>query len=285
MRKEQEMFDLILGFAKADERVRAVLINGSRANPAARRDIFQDYDISYFVNETESFVRDLSWLDIFGERLIMQMPWTFSTETEKYINFLMQFMDGTRIDLSLELDAGVKPDSDGLNIVLLDKDGIFENIAPPSDSVYHINEPTAQRFFEVCNEFFWVSCYAAKGLWRNEPTYALEIRDHYMREALDEMSGWYIGITRGFEHSIGKAGKNLGFLLPREIWREYLGTYSGAETADIWQSLFKMVELFKSFARVVAENFGFTCDADKWEKVGGFLRDVEKLPQDATDIR
>ncbi|WP_431602538.1 aminoglycoside 6-adenylyltransferase [Ruminiclostridium papyrosolvens] len=33
MRTEQEMFDLILDVAKADERIRAVYMNGSRANP------------------------------------------------------------------------------------------------------------------------------------------------------------------------------------------------------------------------------------------------------------
>ena len=33
MRSEQEMLDLILNFAKNDENIRAVLLNGSRANP------------------------------------------------------------------------------------------------------------------------------------------------------------------------------------------------------------------------------------------------------------
>ena len=43
MRSEQEMFDLILGIAKADPRVKAVYMNGSRTNPNADKDIFQDY--------------------------------------------------------------------------------------------------------------------------------------------------------------------------------------------------------------------------------------------------
>jgi aminoglycoside 6-adenylyltransferase len=45
MRTEQEMFDLILNIAKKDERIRAVFMNGSRTNPNAVKDIFQDYDI------------------------------------------------------------------------------------------------------------------------------------------------------------------------------------------------------------------------------------------------
>ena len=40
MRSEQEMFDLILQTAREDDRIRAVIMNGSRANPSAPRDIF-----------------------------------------------------------------------------------------------------------------------------------------------------------------------------------------------------------------------------------------------------
>ncbi len=39
MRTENKMFDLILNIAKVDERVRAVYMNGSRANPNVKKDI------------------------------------------------------------------------------------------------------------------------------------------------------------------------------------------------------------------------------------------------------
>ncbi len=46
------MFDLILDTARADERIRAVILNGSRANPNAPRDPFQDFDIVYLVTDS-----------------------------------------------------------------------------------------------------------------------------------------------------------------------------------------------------------------------------------------
>ena len=36
MRSEQDIFSLVLGFANRDENIRAVVINGSRANPVVR---------------------------------------------------------------------------------------------------------------------------------------------------------------------------------------------------------------------------------------------------------
>ena len=49
------MLALILGFAQADDRIRVVVMNGSRVNPNVEKDIFQDYDIRYFVTEVEPF--------------------------------------------------------------------------------------------------------------------------------------------------------------------------------------------------------------------------------------
>ena len=49
MRSEQEMYELIIGTARADERIRAVYLNGSRTDKNAPKDIFQDYDIVYAV--------------------------------------------------------------------------------------------------------------------------------------------------------------------------------------------------------------------------------------------
>lgn len=55
MRTEQEMFDLLLTTAQYDERIRAVYLNGSRANPHVAKDMFQDFDMVYVVTETASF--------------------------------------------------------------------------------------------------------------------------------------------------------------------------------------------------------------------------------------
>ena len=71
-RTEQQMMDLILGVAERDERVRAVWINGSRANPNAPRDQYQDFDIVYAVTDMQSMIDEPGWIDIFGERVIMQ---------------------------------------------------------------------------------------------------------------------------------------------------------------------------------------------------------------------
>lgn len=130
MRSEDQMMELVLEVARRDERVRAVTLEGSRTNPNVPRDIFQDYDISYHVTEMDSFLKNPGWVDVFGERVIMQTPEDmamFPPELGNRFSYLMLFTDGNRIDMTLipieEKEAYCQEDK--LLKVLLDKDGTF----------------------------------------------------------------------------------------------------------------------------------------------------------------
>jgi predicted nucleotidyltransferase len=103
MRSEQEMLDLILTYARDHDDVRAVVMNGSRVNPNARKDPLQDYDIVYYVRDVEPFRRNMDVVLYFGEIMILQLPEDMSdppAEGDGHYSYLMQFMDGNRIDLS-----------------------------------------------------------------------------------------------------------------------------------------------------------------------------------------
>ena len=147
-------------------------MNGSRANPELRPGIFfQDYDIVYVVEETASFRAQPGWVDVFGERLVMQTPDEMDhaagqpTDLARCYGYLMQFADGNRIDLRLmTLPRALEEcQSDSQTIVLLDKDGILPPLPLPSDTAYHIRRPDQTAFAGCCNEFWWTLPYVAKG--------------------------------------------------------------------------------------------------------------------------
>lgn len=48
-RTPETMFALILSVAEADKRIRAVFLNGSRANPKIPRDDYQGFDVVFVV--------------------------------------------------------------------------------------------------------------------------------------------------------------------------------------------------------------------------------------------
>jgi len=288
MRTETEILDLILSLARADDNVRAVLMNGSRVNPNAKKDLFQDFDIVYFVEDVAPYKADKSFPRRFGELMILQTPEDMNdppAENDGHYSFLMQFMDGPRIDLSLcPLEQINERISDSLSIVLLDKDNLIPPLPPPSERDYLPQRPTAKQFDDCCNEFWWVSAYVAKGLWRDELIYAKYMLDVIVREQHLKMLIWYFGIQTDFQKSPGKLGKNLKQTLAPELWAQLEATYADAESAHIWDSLFTMTSLFRDLGRAVADRFNFHYPEQDDKNVTEYLHRIRRLPKDARKI-
>jgi aminoglycoside 6-adenylyltransferase len=288
MRSEQEMLDLILTYARDHDEVRAVVMNGSRVNPNAKKDPFQDYDIVYYVRSVEPFRRNIDVVQYFGEIMILQLPEDMSdppSEGDGHYTYLMQFMDGNRIDLSFyalnQTDVTLK---DSLSLVLLDKDNLLGELPPPSDVGYLPLPPTSKSFDDCCNEFWWLNPYVAKGLWRDELILAKYMFDTHMREQLLKMLGWYVGVQTGFQTSPGKLGKYLKGQLADELWKLLERTYADAQLDHSWEALLSMDDLFRRIATVVAEHFGFNYPAQDDARVSAFVRHIRSLPRDATEI-
>ncbi|CBJ13598.1 aminoglycoside 6-adenylyltransferase [Legionella longbeachae] len=277
-RDEKTMLNLIVQAAKNDKRIRAVIMNGSRASPSAKKDIFQDYDIVYLVTDVEPFVDDKNWVRQFGELLIMQMPeemdGNWPRSKDKYV-YLMQFKDWNRIDLTLlHINRLKTMPRDSQSILLLDKDQLIESF-DPSDNDYLPKPPAAKDYFDCCNEFLWVSTYVAKGLWRKQITYTKHVSEQVVKEELIRMLTWYIGIQTGFNKSLGVYGKYIENYLEPKVWQTFLQTYVDADFKNMWASLFKMCELFYDLAIKVSHYFGFPFNGDEFENVMAYLHEVK----------
>jgi aminoglycoside 6-adenylyltransferase len=288
MRSEQEMLDLILKVAELDDNIRAVIMQGSRVNPHAKKDPFQDFDIVYFVGDVEPYRRNWAFIHQFGELMILQTPEDMvdpPPENNGHYTYLMQFLDGNRIDLSFcSLETIHANITDSLTVVLLDKDHLIPELAPSSDRDYLPQRPSSKLYDDCCNEFWWVSVYVAKGLWRDELTYAKHIQDVYVREQLMKMLVWYFGVQTGFQKSPGKMGKYLKECLDPELWVLLQSTYADWEPEHIWDSLFAMCVLFRQTAHDVAEHFGFNYPEQDDRNVTRYLEHIRRLPQNAETI-
>lgn len=277
-RDEKTMLHLIVNIAKNDARVRSVIMNGSRASPSAKKDIFQDYDIVYLVTDVEPFVDDKNWVNQFGELLIMQMPDEIDENWPKSkikFVYLMQFKDWNRIDLTLlHINQLKTMPRDSQSILLLDKDKLIEPFASPTDNDYLPKPPTAKDFFDCCNEFLWVSTYVAKGLWRKQITYTKYASEQVVKDQLIRMLIWYIGTQTDFRRTMGCYGKYIEKYLEPNIWQEFLKTYVDADYKNMWTALFKMSELFYDLAIKVSNYFGFSFNQEEFENVVAYLREV-----------
>ncbi|MBX0352466.1 aminoglycoside 6-adenylyltransferase [Bacillus toyonensis] len=289
MRTEKEMLDLIINTAKEDERIRAVIMNGSRVNPNVKRDCFQDYDIMYVVKDMQSFTSNHNWIHRFGEIMIVQMPEEMSllpADEDGKFPYLMQFMDGNRIDLTLVPVELIKKfvGKDSLSKLLLDKDNCLEEFPPASDKDYLVKKPTEKEFLDCCNEFWWCSTNVGKGLWREELTYAKGMLEGPMRDMLVVMLEWHIGMKTKFTANAGKFGKYFEQYVEKDVWEQFKRTFSNAEYENIWDSFFIMGNLFRKVANEIANTYEYQYPQDDDDKVTSYLKHVRKLPKDSKVI-
>lgn len=291
-RSDSQMMELILNVASGDSRILAVLQDGSRSNPNVTADIFQDFDIIYVVEDPEPFLRDYSWVDVFGERMIMQLPedmelYPPSPELAGAFSYLMLFTDGNRIDLVMvPLQSLHHFTADSLCKVLLDKSGIFNASPLPSasDASYQVHKPSARSFTDCCNEFWFTSGSMGKALWRGEVIYGQELLNQVIRGALLQMLDWHIGCRHGFRVNPGKSGKFYQRYLEPELYEKLLATYPLASLPHIWDATFAAIELFSYSAKFIASELGYEYPADWDEHLTAHLQHVRKLPADAQKI-
>ncbi|MGN6531743.1 MAG: aminoglycoside 6-adenylyltransferase [Ginsengibacter sp.] len=264
MDRDVKIKKTILDFAKEDDRVRAVILNGSRANPNLPADKYQDFDILFVVREFDTFLLNENWISFMGKPIIRQLPnemllGSDAGEKQASYAYLMIFEDGTRIDLTLFPYEKFRSDFafDSLTFVWLDKDNLFKDIPNSSDSDYYIRKPDEREFIETCNEFWWTATYVAKGLVRQEIVYAKSMLENVVRPMLMKQIEWKIGYENDFSVSVGRSGKFVKQYLDAILYERVLTTYADANIENNWAALKSMMVIFKNLQMQTAENLKF----------------------------
>ena len=261
MRIETEMFDVILQTAKVLQ-VDAVAMSGSRTNPKAPKDEFQDYDVVYLVENFEELISDLSWLDQFGKRVIEQEV----TLGHRRL-YLMLFEDGNRIDLTLCPKDHINEwvDSEAGFTVLVDEKDLFESYSP-SPQRFWISPASKTDFEKACNEFWWVSAYVVKGICRKQVIYATDHLYGICQQELLKVLAWQVARNRGLV-DIGKNYKYLFKYFPIEKEKEFSALLDFSSLDKITQSLFATMQLFHQEAQSLAQKMGFKYEKEVAEKM------------------
>lgn len=269
MRSEQEMMRLILDLAESDSRILAAYLKGSRANPNAPKDRYRDFDLMYVVTETESFIRDTDWMKHFGTVVFKQEQdddygygdrFHIRSGYEESYSWLLLFEDGNRIDVGVELVSVMKKgvNRNRLTVPLLDKAGCLPKLPSPSDEEFYVKQPSEKNYLGCCNNFYWCLCDVAKGIMRDELPFAMTTYHTLVREMLELMLGWYVGIHTSFAVSCGKLNKYFKTYLPSAVYEEYVRTYTDGDYTHFWAAIDTACRLFRRTAVAVGDAFGFS---------------------------
>ena len=285
MRTEQDMYDLFIEIAEKDERIRAVYLHGSRANPSAVKDKYSDYDIVFVVTEVATFIDDKSWLDNFGEAAFIFEAYRnqnnfFANEindlSRRHV-WSMILVDGCRLDVVIEVVEEAMNHIHIKNkptIILHDKDNCLVETPISQNKGTLIERPSAEKFTACCSGFWWFLNDVAKAIARDQLPYAKELFSTFNRLTLNHMIDWYIGTQNDFSVSPGNGVQCYKNYLPGELYDLYLKTYSDGEKENFWLAIFYACELFNKTAQYVGECFGYAYNKQEEESMMEYLLKV-----------
>jgi aminoglycoside 6-adenylyltransferase len=289
----RDLIPTLIQWATARNSIRAMLLTSTRAISNAPIDVLSDYDVILIVQDIHPFVADRTWLNDFGDILIVY--WDpihpdpiFGIEQCSNVT---QYADGLKIDFTLwpvalfqqimaapalpaELDASYR--------VLLDKDQLTAAIRPPTGRAYVPTLPTLAAYQTLINDFLSDAPYVAKCLWRDELLPAkwcldCDMKHTYLRQLLE----WRTEIDHDWSVPVGSLGKGLKKRLPPDIWAQVEQTYVGARIADNWEALAHTMNLFRRIAIEVGEHLEYAYPHDLHQRVAAYVDQIRQLERPA----
>ncbi|WP_348518528.1 aminoglycoside 6-adenylyltransferase [Campylobacter sp. CCS1377] len=273
MQNQEKILRKIKNFALSCEQIRLATLEGSRVNKKAKKDKYQDYDISFFIklknlrkflnlnkNEAIKKAKLPNFVKEFGKVLFYQAPEGFDFYKgglpKDWVSFLVIFESGVRIDFKFIPLNALKNyyKFEPLSKVLVDKDKRFKKIQ--NDNAFCIKKPTKKEIDEVTNEFYWLYGYLEKALLRKQFILANSLLNS-MRQTLFDMLSFKVGFKFSFEIWLGKENTDILNFLQQKEANFILNSFNTTSLKQIKKVRKKLEILFHKNAKFVAKKSDF----------------------------
>src|SRR6266542_2015028 len=158
--------------------------------------------------------------------------------------------------------------------ILLDKDGVLEEIRKPSFKGFIVEKPNEKAFQENVNEF-WFECYhVAKYLYRND-LWTAKSRDWATKELLRQMLEWQEASKREWNFSPKNCGKEMQTWLNEYDWQNLQYCFGKFDKQDSWQALLNTITLYKKAATEIADNLKYEYNQKLEANISQFIEELK----------
>lgn len=277
MRDRIEALEEILEFARSDENIRAVILQGSLANPVNRIDELSDIDPLFYVKDVSKLSENDEWLNQFGVIISRQYGEFISEDNiSSYIRMVI-YEDGLKIDFGIAPTTLIN-DVDNLMIykVILDKDGLIWPKKVENEANFYSVKPTSIEYQKVIFDFFWNITYIGKSLHREEMYFAKFMFEN-INKLIRKLLSWHLGITHNWEVNIGLEGRYLKSLLKEDLWNKVLATFSGSGVEENWKAVYSTCDLVRELGTFVANELDYIYPFEQDIAIVDYLRKIEKM--------
>ena len=269
-----------------NEDIRAALITSSLVNPLAPVDDFSDLDIELVFQETEYYLENKEWINLFGNVLNYYEEGSEAFQG-KHAMKMVQYIDGVKVDFKIysvdQFKAEVAnqklpEDWDIGYSIIADKDQITKHLQPPTHQISIIKKPSFEEFQEVVKDFWWDVTYLPKCMARKDLFYLKFMVEKIIRvEYLIPMIEWYIASNNNWQITTNKYGRLFQKYLTPDEWKKLEERFAGSKIGENWIACGKMLDVFDEIAKEVATKLDFNYDNEKAMAIKEFFYSYYKL--------
>lgn len=277
MRNRLVVLGDIIDYAKKNDNIRAVVLQGSLANPVNRVDELSDLDPLFYVKDVSKLIDNDKWLDKFG-RVCTRLYDEFNSgdNIKSYIRMVI-YDDGLKVDFGVAPIELIENINDLMFYkILLDKDGLIETNKVSTEANFYVVKPTEEEYQKVINGFFWDINYIAKSLYRQELYFAKFIFEN-INKMVRKLLSWHLGTIHNWEVNIGLEGRYLKTLLSEDLWNKVLATFSGSSISDNWKAVYATCDLVRELGNKIAVDLDFIYPFEKDITIINHLKKIEKM--------
>lgn len=255
-------------FFHEQEDLRVFGMNGSKVNPNIPEDKFKDYDVVFFTTDLEKYIKNASFLNKFGEVLIMTEPENDPVCPNELLKgkgyvYLVQYVDGLRIDLQIRLLETLTDylAEDSLTLIIEDKDNLVKDLPVPNESDYYLTKPSQLQVENSITEFWWMVPNILKATLRNQVLLA----EFYLRLAREEVIQaitWTIAAKEGWDKNYGKEYTHSLNYLDKETRAQLSNSFVTGDSYKILTALREMIDLEERYGDMLVVDFNL--DQEKY---------------------
>lgn len=274
----ENLLTAIMKIAYDNKNIYCLLETGEHVNPSIVQDDLVGYKIIIGVKELDELELLTSMKEIIENSYILQKQdglYMMNNYFSDVIRYITVIEDITRLDITFMHYNDVQSyiDVDSLCKIHIDKKNLLVGNAKITDVKYRQLKPTQREYMKSCNEFFIYALKIARGLYKGEIIYAMNIFDEF-RECLNVMTSYYIGCQYEFGVNLGKYYKDIKTYLDKAHYEKFLETYPSPNRDSIWTALFNSCMLFRKEALFVAENLDYEYPKEADREIVRYIRKV-----------
>jgi len=276
--------DRISAWAGTQPDIRAILVVGSQARQDHPGDEWADLDLMVFTSEANQYLTSTDWLKAIGRVWVVIPSQTGDGDPEQ----LVLFEDGYKVDFvfySLEELQRLGQTSTLPGVyrrgyyVLVDKDGLAQQLPAPSFDAPPGQQPAEAEFLLAIQGFWYGAVYVAKQIRRRE-LWLVKFRDWTMKEGLLKMIEWHARASHGWDYDTWHDGHFMLEWTDSQTEEALSQVFGGFDAVDCWHALQSSMDLFRRLAKETASALGYDYPAE----LDGNVTDLVKMLYKADDL-